>query len=316
MVKSDSDNLPLLSWLAMLSDVARVRVLRLLERQELSVGELSRALQLPQSTVSRHLKVLHEQNWIVKRSEGTASLYRLTENALDPAAAKLWRLTREQLGSAPTFDEDDHRLEGVLAERRTDSREFFGRVGGEWAALRRELFGEAFTAEALLNLVQSDWIIADLGCGTGDAAERLAPIVKKIIAVDREPAMIEAARKRLAGFSNIDFRRGELTQLPLKAGEVHAALMFLVLHHISDPQVALNEIARVLKPGGTAMIVDMVTHDREAYRHTMGHQHLGFERRQIEKWAKTAGLKLLAWRRLPPDTAGKGPGLFVATLRK
>lgn len=315
-MKPAPDNLLLLERLATLGDLPRLRVLRLLAREELSVGELARALQLPQSTVSRHLKLLHDGSWLVKRTEGTASLYKLDEASLDAAARDLWQLARGQLGRSPTFDEDDHRLGEVLMQRRTDSREFFGRIGGEWDRLRRDLFGEWFTHEALLSLLPSDWIVADLGCGTGNAAELLAPLVKKVIAVDRETAMLDAARKRLEAFDNIEFRPGDLTKLPLKDREVDAALIFLVLHHVVDPQVVFSEAARALRSPGALLIVDMTAHDREAYRHTMGHVHLGFDRKSLERWAKAAGLGEFHCRRLRPNTEGKGPGLFVATMRK
>jgi SAM-dependent methyltransferase len=310
------DNLPLLNRLTTLNDAARLRILRLLDQEELSVGELARSLQLPQSTVSRHLKLLYDGGWIIKRSEGTASLYRLSESSLDSAARDLWMLARAQLDTTPTFEHDDTRLAEVLAERRTDSKSFFGRVGGEWDHLRRELFGESFTTDALLGLLPSDWVVADLGCGTGNAAEQLAPYVKKVIAVDREPAMLDAARKRLAGLANVEFRQGELTHLPLKSNEVDAALVFLVLQHIEEPELAIKNIARTLKPGGSLLIVDMHTHDRESYRHTMGHRHLGFDERTVKSWAKHAGFGDVHYHRLRPDTQAKGPGLFAATLRK
>lgn len=313
---SSPENLPLLSRFTTLNDAARLRMLRLLDREELSVGELARALQLPQSTVSRHLKLLYDGQWVVKRAEGTASLYRLSDDALDPEARELWSLARAQLGESPTFDQDDARLAEVLAERRTDSKSFFGRVAGEWDHLRRDLFGESFTADALLGLVTHDAVIADLGCGTGDASEHLAPYVKKVIAVDREPAMLDAARKRLAGHANVEFRQGELTHLPLKNGEVDAALVFLVMQHMERPELAVAEIARTLKPGGALLIVDLMTHDRVSYRHTMGHRHLGFDERTIKLWAKHAGLGDVRYRRLRPDTQARGPALFVATMRK
>jgi ArsR family transcriptional regulator len=314
---SRGENPALLSWLGALNDLARLRVLRLIAEQELSVGEVAKALQLPQSTVSRHLKLLLESGWIAKRSEGTASLYRMAAEALDPGALELWQVARNQLGSSPTFQDDDHRLAGVLAERRTDSRAFFGRIGGEWDHLRRQLFGEAFTNEALLGLLGDDLVVADLGCGTGEASERLAPFVKKIIAIDREPAMLDAARKRLADFGNIEFRQGDLAALPLRAGEVDAAMAFLVLVHLREPEKAVFEVSRTLKDGdGRLLIVDLVAHDRQSFRHTMGHEHLGFHEKQVRKWAKAADLADVRYRRLRPDTDSKGPGLFMATMRK
>jgi ArsR family transcriptional regulator len=266
--------------------------------------------------VSRHLKLLHEGHWVMKRAEGTASLYRLSSEGLETEARALWSLACSQLGASPTFDQDDARLAEVLAERRTDSKSFFGRVAGEWDRLRRELFGSSFTAEALLGLVKSETVIADLGCGTGDAAEHLAPFVKKVIAVDREQAMLDAARKRLAGHTNVEFRRGELTDLPLKNGEVDAALVFLVMQHIEKPELAVAEISRALKTGGVLLIVDLMSHDRESYRHTMGHRHMGFDERTIKQWAKHAALSDVRYRRLRPDTHARGPALFVATMRK
>ena len=165
-----SDSPPLLDQLHTLNDMARLRMLRLLSRHELSVGELSRALQLPQSTVSRHLKLLHTGHWVIKRSEGTASLYCVVEDALDDPARQLWRIAREQIGDGPALADDDSRLAEILAERREDSATFFGRVGSEWDHLRHDLFGQQFTSEGLIAFVSNTWIVADLGCGTGNAA--------------------------------------------------------------------------------------------------------------------------------------------------
>lgn len=309
---------PLLGWLATLSDLARVRVLRLLDQQELSVGELALALQLPQSTVSRHLKQLLDQHLVMKRSEGTASLYRLATADLNPAAHDLWMLLRNRLGPSTTFTHDDARLQQVLAERRTDSRSFFGRIAGEWDELRGELFGELFTLESLLSLIDPEWIVADLGCGTCNGAELIAPLVKQVIAIDREPAMLQAAQTRLgrAGIRNVDFHQGELTAIPIDDNSLDAALIILVLHHLPEPALAIAETARVLRPGGVALIVDMVQHDRESYGHTMGHRHLGFSESDVRAWAEKAGLVLQRFQRLTPDTSAKGPSLFAARLRK
>lgn len=310
------DPATLVNRLTTLSDMARLRMLRLLNREELSVGELARALQLPQSTVSRHLKLLHEGSWVIKRSEGTASLYRLVADALSPAAHSLWTLTSDQLGSGPTTQEDDSRLAEVLAERTADGRSFFGRLGADWDALRRDLFGDPFTDQALLALLDKRWVLADLGCGTGNAAAKLAPFVKTVIAVDREPAMLEAAKRRLEAFSNVDFRQGELHQLPIDNASVDAAMIFLVLHHLEQPLEAVREAARILRPGGALLIVDMVPHDREGFRHTMDHRHLGFSQETIESWAQATDLDDVRYVRLRPDTTAKGPGLFAATMRQ
>ncbi len=307
---------PLLRWLATLGDLLRLRLLRLLEAEELSVGELAQILQLPQSTVSRHLKLLHESEWIVRRAEGTASLYRMDPAALDEAARRLWALAREQLGSNPTLGEDDRRMATIIAQRPADGAAFLRRLGGEWDRVRRELFGERFMTDALASLLDPGWVVADLGCGTGVTVEHLAPVVRRVIAVDREPAMLDAARRRLTAHHNVEFRLGDLCGLDLADASVDAAMILLVTVYLETPAAAVAEAARILRRGGAVLIVDMVAHDRTTYRHTMGHHHLGFSEANVRGWAAAAGLADVRYRALPPDPDARGPGLFVAVLRR
>ena len=318
MSESTKDNRPgeWLATLAQLGDLARVRLLRLVEQAELGVGELAATAQLPQSTVSRHLKALHEHGWVVKRTEGTASYYRLLSSALDDDLRRLWETTRDRVSPNPDFADDNARLLEVLASRRADSQAFFGRVGGEWHEMRQELFGTSLSAEALLGLADPDWIVADLGCGTGDAAERLAPVVERVIAIDREPAMLEASRRRLEGFDNIDYVQGDLVAIPLEDASVDVVLVMLVLHHIVEPVSVLEEAHRVLRPGGRVLVVDMVAHSRQEYRHDMGHHHLGFDEATARGWGENTGFDRTTWRRLRPDPRGRGPGLFAASYFK
>jgi ArsR family transcriptional regulator len=304
--------------LASLAEPIRLRVLRLLDGEELTVGEIARVVQLPQSTVSRHLKVLLDRGWLARRSAGTATLYQLVLDDLAMDARALWLAVRPQVGSRPEHDEDRRRLAAVLAERRLDSESFFGRVGGEWDAVRASLFGSDFTARALLSLIPRGWVLADLGCGTGNASELLAPHADRVIAVDQSKPMLAAARKRLAAHSNVRFAAGSLDKLPLPARSVDAAVCILVLHHLDDPVGALREMARVLRTergGGVALIVDMLEHDRAEYRQTMGHRHLGFAPEGLRAMLKDAGLSEATVQPLPSDPSAKGPGLLVATGR-
>ena len=311
------DEPDLVHRLSALGDPVRLRILRLLDTHELSVGELARALQLPQSTVSRHLKLLHEGRWIVKRAEGTASLYQLVEGDLSEDAMELWQLARAQLRRNPTIDDDDRRVAEVLAERTTDSRAYFGRLGGEWDDVREHLFGTAFTSDALIALFAGGLDVADLGCGTGQAAALMAPVARHLIAIDREPGMLGAAQRRLEGVdADVEFREGDLLDLPLDDASIDAATILLVLHHVNDPDRAVAEASRALRPDGRLLIVDMLTHDRENYRHTMGHIHLGFDRATVDAWATAAGMQLVKFHPLRPDTTAKGPGLFAAVLSK
>ena len=128
--------------------------------------------------------------------------------------------------------------------------------------------------------------------------------------------MLDAARRLLAETTNVEFRLGSIDQLPLDDEEVDAAMVSLVLHHLARPEDALRSIARALRPGGPLLVIDMVAHDRESYRHTMGHEHLGFAEEDVRGWAEHAGFETPVYRRLRPDTEAGGPGLFVATMRR
>ncbi len=305
-----------MTTLASLSDMVRLRLLRVIEREELSVGELSKILQLPQSTVSRHLKLLYENGWIIRRASGPASFFRVDPKQISADAVELWRVVQKQLGAAPTLADDDHRLAEVLSERPTDSKAFFGRIVGDWDRLRDELFGESFAAEALLSFLDPGLVMADLGCGTGMTTEQLAPVVRRVIAVDREPEMLNTARRRLERFDNVEYHQDDLAALSIADGSVDAAIVSLVMVYMPEPEAATREVARILKPGGRVMVVDLVSHDREVYLHTMGHQHLGFDEAAVRRWAEDAGLSDVHYRRLRADTRAKGPGLFVATMTK
>ncbi|HYD02373.1 MAG TPA: metalloregulator ArsR/SmtB family transcription factor [Phycisphaerales bacterium] len=306
----------LVDRLTALSEPVRLRLLRLLEKEELSVGELARIVQLPQSTVSRHLKVLTDGGWIVSRSEGTSTLLRLVRDDLEQAHRDLWHTVREQMGAGAELEEDNRRLTGVLNERRGDTQAFFGRVAGQWDGVRQELFGDRATVQSLLALLPAHWTVADIGCGTGNAAEVLAPLVAKVIAIDQSDAMLAAARKRLKGIDNVEFLRGDVEKLPLKDASVDAAVCVLVLHHIEDPAVACAEMARILKPGGTCLVVDMVEHDRVQYKHAMGHRWLGFGIPELVRLLGAAGLSDVRFSVLPAAADAKGPGLFACTARK
>lgn len=305
----------LVDRLAAVGDQVRLRLLRLLERQELSVGELARVMQMPQSSVSRHLKILSDSQWVESRAEGTSTLYRLVLDDLNLENRSLWLAVREQVGqdNSPELAEDLRRLAAVLDERRTDTKSFFGRVAGEWDEVRTDLFGDRVTLQAMLPLIPRGWTVADLGCGTGNAAELLAPIVGKVLAVDQSEPMLQAARKRLSNHRNVEFLQGDLERLPIADASVDAAVCVLVLHHIAEPEKVCAEMARILRPGGVALVVDMLEHDRSAYRQTMGHRWLGFPVTEMIRLLSGAGLSDVRMQALPSATEAKGPGLFACT---
>jgi ubiquinone/menaquinone biosynthesis C-methylase UbiE/DNA-binding transcriptional ArsR family regulator len=303
----------LLDHLAALTDPVRCRVLLLLEQEELMVAELCTALQLPQSTVSRHLKLLGDEGWIAGRAEGTSRWYRLAADSMGEGAAQLWAVVRGDVAASAEAREDSRRLKSVLSRRRTRSQEFFDSTAGRWDDVRAQLFGDRADLPALLALLDDRWTVGDLGCGTGRIAGQVAPFVTKVIAVDESEAMLGAARTRMLGQENVDLRQGSLQQLPVQDGELDAALLFLVLHYVADPAKAVREAARALKPGGKVMLVEMRPHGRTEYQQTMGHRWLGFEESTVRSWFEGAGLVRPRFAPLSPDVAAKGPTLFVAT---
>jgi ubiquinone/menaquinone biosynthesis C-methylase UbiE/DNA-binding MarR family transcriptional regulator len=301
--------------LASLADTTRSRLLLLLDRQELTVSELCTILQLPQSTVSRHLKALSDGRWVSSRAEATSNLYTMTRE-LDPSARRLWSLVREHVGMMPAAAQDERRLQATLAARRTKSQEFFSSSAVKWDRVRDELFGDRFHLAALGAFASADWTVGDLGCGTGLVSAALAPFVARVIAVDASAPMLQAAKKRLRGVTNVELRRGDLETLPIDDRRLDAAMLMLVLHHVPQPERALADVARVLKPGGRLLVVDMLSHDRDAYRQQMGHVWLGFSEEQITRMLTESGFDAARVVPLPPDARAKGPALFVATAQR
>ena len=267
--------------LSALADATRSRMLLVLERQELTVGELGTILQLPQSTVSRHLKTLADAGWVSSRRDGTSRYYTLALDERGHATRRLWTLLREQVSLTNGADQDARRLKGVLSRRQTASQEFFSSAAGRWDRLRAEIFGAASYLQALPGLLDESWVVGDLGCGTGQVAAALAPFVAKV--VDNHA--------------------------------LDAATLLLVLHHVPDPGAALQEAARVLVPGGRLLICDMLPHDREEYRQQMGHVWLGFGEDQLRKLLAGAGFEKIRMATLAADPSAKGPALFVAAAR-
>ena len=299
--------------LTVLSDATRSRMLLILERHELTVTELCAVLQLPQSTVSRHLKTLGDGSWVSSRRDGTSRYYTLALDERDGHTRRLWSLLREQISTTAGADQDARRLKGVLARRQTKSEEFFASAAGQWDRLRREVFGRDSALHALPALVDPRWIVGDLGCGTGETSAALAPFVARTIAVDRSGEMLQAARRRLRDLPNVDVRRGELEALPIDDAELDAALMLLVLHHVPDPAAALGEAARTMKPGARFVLCDMLPHDREEYKKEMGHVWLGFADDQLRRLLTGAGFADIRIVPFPVDPEARGPALFVAS---
>jgi ArsR family transcriptional regulator len=302
--------------LTALADPTRMRLMCLLVDEELSVGELTRIVKLAQSTVSRHLKQLQKGDWLSRRTAGPAAYFHADPNGYPPDQRELWGLARNATRGDPQIQEDRRRMLGVLRQRSTDSGAFFGRVANEWETMRADLFGDDFAVQVLASVMPHQWVVADLGCGTGDLVAKIAGSVARVIGVDRESAMLKVAQRRVSGLPGAELRRGTLDDLPLETDSLDAAFCNLVLHHVVDLEPVFDEASRVLRSGGVFIISDMVEHDREAYRATMGHQHLGFSRERLSSLGRASGFGSVDYRELATDDKALGPSLFVARLQQ
>ena len=307
-----------------LNDATRIRILALLEREELAVHELVRLLGVAQSTVSRHLSILREAQLVRERREGNTSFSRFEPPAHGPWQAA-WQLAREATRDDPVVADDLQRLEILLEERALQSRAWFDAVGPEWDRLRRVFHDDVQRARAIGRLVPSDMVVADIGTGTGILADELARSGVRVIAVDQSERMLETAARKLAerGVTGVDFRRGEATALPLDDGEADAAIAHMVLHYVASPAEAIREMARVVRPGGRVVIVDFAQPEdgppveRDWLRKDLGLLWHGFTRSRMSAWLAAAGLDQIAIEERAPAPGSRDiPSTFIASATR
>jgi ubiquinone/menaquinone biosynthesis C-methylase UbiE/DNA-binding transcriptional ArsR family regulator len=306
-----------------LADPTRVRILRLLEQEELIVGELMSVLGMAQSRVSRHLAILREAGLLTDRRDGTFVAYRLVLPE-DGPWHDAWELARKSLLGDPTAERDDALLRRTIAARRMSSgHNFFDAVGPEWDALRRVFGDDLLRARATTQLVAPGLRVADIGTGTGILALELAALGLEVIGIDRSDAMLETARAKWAaarvshqGPGSVEFRTGDAHALPLDDDCVDAVLAHMVLHSLEEPERAIGEMARIVRPGGQVILIDFVAHEHRWMEHELGLVWMGFEETQIREWIEAAGLGALRIEFHDPDAKRDLPASFVAAARK
>jgi len=301
-----------------LSDPTRVRILGLLEREELVVQELMDVLGMAQSRVSRHLGILREAGLLVDRRDGTYMSYRMATPDTGPWR-ETWNLVRKNLESDPTARRDLAALERTLEARGERSRTFFDAVGPEWDALRKVFHDDVLRARAVTRLIDRDQTVADVGTGTGILAAELARLGLRVIGIDNSARMLDAARAKLdaEGLTGVELRRGEAGGLPVEDGEVDAAFAHMVLHYLPSPGEALKEMARIVRPGGRVVVVDFLQHEHEWMRQELRVVWLGFSQATIREGLEQAGLDDVRIEVEPAAPRGKDlPDTFIASARR
>ncbi|MDQ7834138.1 MAG: metalloregulator ArsR/SmtB family transcription factor [Humidesulfovibrio sp.] len=274
-----------------LADETRLRLVGILRRHELNVGELVAVMGMGQPRISRHLKILDEAGLVDCRREGLWAFYRAASS--DPGRTLLD--TSAEFMDTPEFVTDAARADAAVRERVQATRRFFDAVAGRWRDLSREVLGELDLPGIIAERVPEGAAVADLGCGPGELLERLSERACLVIGVDNSQRMLELAGQRLngkasqSGQAGVSLRLGDLTHLPLREGEAHAAVLSMVLHHLPDPVAALSEARRVLCPGGRLIIADFDRHENEAMRVQYGDARLGLDQQQLRAWFEEAG---------------------------
>ncbi|MBM9520292.1 metalloregulator ArsR/SmtB family transcription factor [Desulforhopalus vacuolatus] len=290
-----------------LADPTRARLLAILLKHELSVGEVVRAIGISQPRVSRHLKILHESGLLRSRREGLWNFYRIGDEGTAGEYVKAISFLLE----SKEFAADREGVRKVLAERSREVRTFFDEIAEDWERLQRDIFGDFDLNREVLASLSHCTCGVDLGCGTGELLERMASCCDKVIGVDSSPGMLQQARGRLGDRASL--RIGALEHLPLANAEADFAAISMVLHHLSDPEKAVAEAIRVLRPGGRLVVADFTAHNNERMRTLYGDRRLGFTKEQLVSWLQTAGMQMEGIHSFPVN---KGLTVLVSTARK
>jgi ubiquinone/menaquinone biosynthesis C-methylase UbiE/DNA-binding HxlR family transcriptional regulator len=269
----------LLKALRLLTDEGRLRILRLLEKEELSVAELQEILGMGQSRISMQLSQLKQAGFVDVRRAGQKSLYRfLTPPGTRSIVTSMLRHSSEEIREAA---DDDEALRLILRKRKDKLRGYFDELAGKFG--RRYIPGRSWQglAEMLLRLLPP-LVIADLGAGEGTLSLMLARGARQVIAIDNSEKMVEygAGIARRNRVKNLDYRLGDLEELPIDSGSVDLALFHQSLHHALHPERALAEAFRILRPGGRVAVLDLLKHGIEQARELYAHVWLGFS--QVE----------------------------------
>jgi len=275
-----------------LSDATRLRLLRLLGREELNVQELVRILEMSQPRISKHLAVLRDAGWIRQRREGTWSWYRAVPPEEFAGGNGLARQVFAATESVAHAKEDEAGLAMVLAEREERVRDSFADLADDWDRIRSEYEHPDVHLGAIGALVDRRQRVLDIGTGTGALLPWLAAAVDSVVAMDSSAAMLARARHRCQreGLDHVRFQRADVRDLPLADASCDAAFGSMVLHHVARPEQALAEMARVVRPGGKVVVIAFTRHELTWLRDELAHHRLGFGREEIEKLLQAAGL--------------------------
>ncbi|MEL1264618.1 metalloregulator ArsR/SmtB family transcription factor [Pseudoxanthomonas putridarboris] len=275
--------------LKVFADATRVRLLALLEREELTVAELSAITQLAQPRVSTHLAKLKEAGLVRDRRAGVSAYYRFDEEQLDAVQRELWR-SLKQGSDDPLLRQDAERVAGVLANRAADQNWADAVAGDMERHYSPGRTWEALARTALPLLETGD--VLDIASGDGVLAELLSPHASRYVCVDTSARVVAAAGERLRRFPNVEVREGDMHALPFKDNSFDLVVLMHALTYSAKPAQAVAEAARVLRKGGRLLLSSLARHEHRAVVEAYGHVNLGFTEKELRKFAEKAGLDI------------------------
>ena len=286
--------LPLAELFQAVSDPTRLRILALLARMELSVGELAQLLKQSQPRVSRHVRILADAGIVERRKEGSWVFLAIADAERTGPLLTLMREWTDQ-ASAGVFEQDSARLDAVRADRAEAAQRYFASHADVWDSIRSLHVSEVEVERAIERALDRRNLgtLVDIGTGTGRMIELFGPRAQEAIGIDRSSEMLRLARVKLelAGVRS-SLRQGDMYALPLGDCTADCIIIHQVLHYAHAPSDAIAEAARVLAPGGTLLVVDFASHEREELRTRDAHLRLGFADEMMDGWFKSAGLTI------------------------
>src|SRR5690242_12383283 len=280
-----------LKSLRALSDPTRLRIVALLEKDELSVNELQEITRMGQSRISTHLGLLQDSELVQSRREGKRTFYKLVQPA-NGMVEEVVRLAVSGSRELPEHASDQINLKRILNRRQEQAQIFFNQIAGRFD----RVYGPGRSWQAfghLLLRILPPLVVADLGAGEGLLSELLARRCKKVIAVDNSEKIVAfgAAKARKNGLKNLDFRQGDLQNPPIDANSVDLVILSQALHHAEEPAAALCTAHKILKSGGQIMILDLARHSFEQAHQLYGDHWLGFAESDLHSWLEQTGFK-------------------------
>ena len=279
------------SRLKMFADATRVRLLALLEHEELTVAELSAITRLAQPRVSTHLSKLKEAGLVRDRRSGVSAYYRFDDAALDAPQRALWQTLREG-SDDPLLRQDAERVPGVLAMRAADQNWADSVAGDMERHYSPGRTWEAMARSALPLLEPGD--VLDIASGDGVLAELMAPHSNRYVCLDASSKVVAAATERLRRLPNVEVREGDMHALPLDDASFDLVALMHALTYAAHPAQAVAEAARVLRTGGRLLLTSLARHEHRAVVESFGHVNLGFSEKDLRRFVTKAGLEILS----------------------